>query len=49
MVDHDVVKCPLCNGFTHSENSDLRQAAITARGDRKIRCSVPSDHNHIFG
>jgi hypothetical protein len=26
MVNDDVVKCPLCGGFTHIEKTELREA-----------------------
>jgi len=26
MVNYDVVKCPLCGGFTHVENAELLEA-----------------------
>jgi len=26
MINDDVVKCPLCGGFTHVESAELRQA-----------------------
>ena len=29
MVNDDVVKCPLCGGFTHIENTALLQALHT--------------------
>ena len=31
MVNDDVVKCPLCGGFTHIENAELREALQNAR------------------
>lgn len=31
MVNDDVVKCPLCNGFTHIEQADLREALKSPR------------------
>ena len=31
MVNDDVVKCPLCGGFTHIENPALRQALQNPR------------------
>ena len=33
MVNDDVVKCPLCGGFTHIEQKEL----LAALQDRKIR------------
>ena len=31
MVNDDVVKCPLCGGFTHIEKTDLREALKNPR------------------
>jgi hypothetical protein len=31
MVNDDVVKCPLCAGFTHIENAELREALRNPR------------------
>jgi hypothetical protein len=31
MVNDDVVKCPLCGGFTHIEKSELREALKNPR------------------
>jgi hypothetical protein len=31
MVNDDVVKCPLCGGFTHIEQTDLREALKNPR------------------
>jgi len=31
MVNDDVVKCPLCGGFTHIENPELLEALKNAR------------------
>ena len=31
MINDDVVKCPLCGGFTHIEKADLRDALSNAR------------------
>jgi hypothetical protein len=31
MINDDVVKCPLCNGFTHVENPDLLAALRNPR------------------
>lgn len=31
MVNDDVVKCPLCGGFTHIENGELREALRNPR------------------
>ena len=31
MLNDDVVKCPLCNGFTHIEKPELREALKNPR------------------
>jgi len=31
MINDDVVKCPLCGGFTHIEKTDLREALKNPR------------------
>ena len=31
MVNDDVVKCPLCGGFTHIEQTELREALKNPR------------------
>lgn len=31
MINDDVVKCPLCGGFTHIENPDLLEALKNTR------------------
>jgi hypothetical protein len=31
MINDDVVKCPLCGGFTHVENSELLEALKNTR------------------
>ena len=31
MVKHDLVKCPLCSGFTHIEKPELREALKNPR------------------
>lgn len=31
MINDDVVKCPLCGGFTHIEQTDLREALRNPR------------------
>jgi len=31
MINDDVVKCPLCGGFTHIEKADLRDALSNPR------------------
>jgi hypothetical protein len=31
MVNDDVVKCPLCGGFTHIEKTELREALKSPR------------------
>lgn len=38
MVNDDLVKCPLCGGFTHIENPEL----LTALRDPKARQQVES-------
>ena len=38
MVNDDLVKCPLCGGFTHVEKTEL----LTALRDPKIRQQVES-------
>ncbi len=40
MVNDDVVKCPLCGGFTHIEKTDLLQALKTPRLREQIETYI---------
>lgn len=40
MVNDDVVKCPLCGGFTHIEKNDLREALKNPRLREQIELYV---------
>jgi hypothetical protein len=40
MVNDDVVKCPLCGGFTHIEKADLREALKNPRLREQIELYI---------
>lgn len=40
MVNDDVVKCPLCGGFTHIENTDLRDALKNPRLHQQVELYI---------
>jgi hypothetical protein len=40
MVNDDVVKCPLCGGFTHIEKTELREALKSPRLREEIELHI---------
>jgi hypothetical protein len=45
MVNDDLVKCPLCGGFTHVEKPEL----VAALNDPKIRQQIEDFVAELFG
>jgi hypothetical protein len=40
MVNDDVVKCPLCGGFTHIEKPELREALMNPRLRKQVELYI---------